>query len=223
MATVTQGWGPTGSGATACQRISRFHEPTRSSENACCGILARRWEVAVTTVVAAGGFGKTTALAQAVRANLRSERGVDFYVCARPFDRDSDQFANLLLTALGREPVRSIRDPERLADLVAATLGARSPSSVCLLIDEIDRLGSSSGSVDVLRALVRVLPGNAHLVLSGRELPQLPLRGIGQRIRSSRSALTTCASGTTRSRFSPVLTVPISTSRAPAAGLRWSV
>src|SRR5690606_23607158 len=48
--------------------------------------LGRRFDVAVTSVVAGAGFGKTTALAQAVRANLAGPRGNDAWVSCEPGD-----------------------------------------------------------------------------------------------------------------------------------------
>src|SRR6266545_7213966 len=45
--------------------------------------LDERWERSVTLVIAGPGFGKTTVLAQAVRAQLLAPRGIDAWVtCA---------------------------------------------------------------------------------------------------------------------------------------------
>jgi len=42
--------------------------------------LSGRFDTPVTVVVAGAGFGKTTALAQAIRANEASPRGVDAWI-----------------------------------------------------------------------------------------------------------------------------------------------
>jgi serine protease len=51
--------------------------------------LRQRWTQPVTFVVAGPGFGKTTALAQAVRANLLEPRGIDAWVTCGPDHEDA--------------------------------------------------------------------------------------------------------------------------------------
>ena len=51
--------------------------------------LAARFDVPVTAVVAGAGFGKTTALAQAIRANDAAPRGIDAWVACEPGDEDA--------------------------------------------------------------------------------------------------------------------------------------
>ena len=46
--------------------------------------LAGRFDVPITVVVAGAGFGKTTALAQAIRANDAAPRGIDTWVACEP-------------------------------------------------------------------------------------------------------------------------------------------
>ncbi len=101
--------------------------------------------------------------------------GVDVVVRCRPLDREGERFAALVLRALGSDTRHLHDDAEHLAHELATALGDTSPVSVCLIIDEVEHLVDGSSSAEVLRSLVRVLPGNAHLVLSGRQLPELPL------------------------------------------------
>jgi DNA-binding SARP family transcriptional activator len=140
-------------------------------------LLARRWDVPVTTVVAPGGFGKSTALRQAVTSG-DGARGVDHLARCRPFDRDVRRLAALLLTAI-HAPVPAdlddLDDPAELADRVLLALGSRTPTPTCLVIDDLHELDGDESSVALLVALVRSLPGHAHLILCGRHLPAVPL------------------------------------------------
>ncbi len=135
-------------------------------------VLARRWELPVTTVVAAGGFGKTTLLRQAVAENRAAERGVDVVVGCRPFDREADALAGRILAALDAPPTAEQEDdPVVLAGAVVGALAAQSPRPVCLALDDVHELGEDTSATELVRVLVRTLPGNGHLLLSGRRLP----------------------------------------------------
>ena len=46
-------------------------------------MLAERWNVRLVTVIAPGGYGKSTALAQAIRDNDTDPSGVDAYARCR--------------------------------------------------------------------------------------------------------------------------------------------
>src|SRR6478672_3932773 len=76
-------------------------------------LLEGRWDRAVTLVVAGPGFGKTTVLAQAVRAHQAAPRGIDVWLsCAAAYE-DPVCFATALLDALSadgraREPGRRV-------------------------------------------------------------------------------------------------------------------
>ena len=132
----------------------------------------RRWELPVTTVVAAGGFGKTTLLRQAVAENRAAERGVDVVVGCRPFDREADALAGRILAALDAPPTAEQEDdPVVLAGAVVGALAAQSPRPVCLALDDVHELGEDTSATELVRVLVRTLPGNGHLLLSGRRLP----------------------------------------------------
>lgn len=137
--------------------------------------LARRWEVPVTCVVAAGGFGKTTALRQAVAENLQAERGIDRTVACRAFDVAADALASRLLDALEVPTTVSGEDPVALAGVVVGAIAGFSPVPVCLVLDDVHELGDTTPATELVNRVVRSLPGNGHIVLSGRRLPS----GIG--------------------------------------------
>ncbi|MFD5831173.1 hypothetical protein [Lentzea sp. NPDC060358] len=131
--------------------------------------LRSRWCRPVTLVTAGAGFGKTTAVAQAVRANLAEPRGVDVWVTCGPGCEDAGRLARSILDALG-DP-----DGEPSAGQVLRALRGRSPLDVCLVLDDVHEVPDGSPGAELLGALVRWLPGTAHLVLSGRCVPALPL------------------------------------------------
>lgn len=125
--------------------------------------LRQRWCRPVTLVVAGPGFGKTTALAQAVRANLLAPRGIDAWVTCGPGHEDANTLAGAILDALatGHGPAPGARD-------VLAALRRRAPLDVCLLLDDVHEIPGGSPGAELLGAVARALPDTAHLVLSGR-------------------------------------------------------
>ena len=132
--------------------------------------LARRWSVPVTTVVAGAGFGKSTLLAQALRAEAAAPVGIDGWVSCRPgHERDIDLAAGIV-GAIGGHP--SDADPLRA---VLGALRAAAPVDVCVVLDDVHLLGGESTAARLLGDVVRQLPANAHLVLAGREPPPIPL------------------------------------------------
>ncbi|MET0459218.1 MAG: BTAD domain-containing putative transcriptional regulator [Ilumatobacteraceae bacterium] len=133
-------------------------------------VLARRWDVAVTTVVAGAGLGKSTALAQAIRHHHAHPRGVEAWVSCEAGDEDADHLADAIVRALGA--------PRAGADAVGAVVNAlrsTSPLAVCLVVDDVHELPARSSAVQLLADVVRALPAHAHLVLAGRTMPALPL------------------------------------------------
>ncbi|WP_439656433.1 hypothetical protein ACSHWB_28925 [Lentzea sp. HUAS TT2] len=133
--------------------------------------LRGRWTLPVTLVVAGPGFGKTTALAQAVRANLLEPRGIDAWVSCEPAHEDADRLARSILGALAvraRPGVLGVRD-------VVDALLRHAPLDVCLLLDDVHEVPEDSPGAELLGAVVRALPGTAHLVLSGRRVPSCRL------------------------------------------------
>ena len=146
--------------------------------------LGRRWEVPVTTLLAGAGFGKSTALAQAVRANHIVPRGIDVWFGCEPGDEDVARLAPALLDAVGSvsdgRAVTHARDgcPADVAaaatDITSAMAGL-SPVPVCLIVDDVHELPLRSSGAALLAEVVRRLPANGHVLLAGRDLPSVPL------------------------------------------------
>src|SRR5438552_16373620 len=63
-------------------------------------LLEGRWDRPVTLLVAGPGFGKTTVLAQAVRAHQIAPRGIDVWVSCEAAYEDPARFARALLGAI---------------------------------------------------------------------------------------------------------------------------
>uniref|UniRef100_UPI0031CF4E17 BTAD domain-containing putative transcriptional regulator n=1 Tax=Saccharothrix mutabilis TaxID=33921 RepID=UPI0031CF4E17 len=123
----------------------------------------------MTVVVAGAGFGKTTVVAQAVRAHLLEPRGVDVWVGCAPVHESAEALAGALLQAL--QGVGAARGARGVVDAVVRM----APLDVCLVLDDVHEIPSGSPGAGLLAELVRNLPATAHLVLCGRELPELPL------------------------------------------------
>jgi len=140
-------------------------------------LLEGRWDRPVTLLVAGPGFGKTTVLAQAVRAHQVAPRGIDVWVSCEAAYEDPVRFASALLDAVsdggrGRRPgLRATTGPRDVVD----ALIRRAPLEVCLLLDDVHEIPPGSSGAALLREVARTLPATAHLVLSGREAPDVPL------------------------------------------------
>jgi len=133
-------------------------------------LLARRHIARVTTVIAAGGAGKTTALSQACDV---AEPDIDIWHSCTSGDNDTDRFVarltESLVSALGGSAPRTLA-VSGIADLVLAA----SPRQVCLIIDDCHLLLRP----DVISNLVDELPANGHVLLSGRTVPPVELSRI---------------------------------------------
>jgi DNA-binding SARP family transcriptional activator len=128
--------------------------------------LDARWHHPVTVVVAGAGFGKSTLLAQALRANALEPRGIDLWYSCTPGDVDADRLGANLLAAVGADG----RRPDLVGHL-ADVLAGYSPIDVCLVVDDAHEIRPRSSGADLVDQLVRVLPVNAHLVLAARHAP----------------------------------------------------
>lgn len=141
--------------------------------------LQRRWGHRVTVVVAGAGFGKSSLLFQALDENALAPRGDDCWLGCSRGDDDAGRFAAGLATALGADAERVLESADRDVTLAGSTLAdemwQRSPRQVCLVIDDVHEIGTATSAAAVLVALVEALPANAHLVLSGRHEPPVPL------------------------------------------------
>ncbi|MEU4558690.1 BTAD domain-containing putative transcriptional regulator [Actinoplanes sp. NPDC023936] len=132
--------------------------------------LAARWDVPVTTVVAGPGFGKSTALAQAMRRHAADPRGVEAWVTCEPGDEDARRLAAAVCRAFD-VPAPAVAP----LDAVLEALRAASPIETCLFLDDCHEIPAGSSGERLIADLVRHLPAGAHLLLSGRRLPAAPL------------------------------------------------
>ncbi len=132
--------------------------------------LDARWRHPVTVVQAGAGFGKSTLLAQAVRANAVEPRGIDVWHTCTPGDVDGDVLGPALLDILGA-PNRSHDTATQIAD----TIAAYSPIDVCIVLDDAHEARPGSSGADLVDRLMRRLPDNGHLVLGARHAPPLRL------------------------------------------------
>lgn len=136
--------------------------------------LALRWAVPLVVVEAPGGFGKSVALAQAHRANLADPSGIDLHVPCRLPERDAAHLAQRLAdqAAIPAPPAGS---PTSVAGALASGLAHLAPTQVSIVLDDVHHLVDDGDARELLAELLRTLPTNAHLVLSGRRIPPLPL------------------------------------------------
>ncbi|MFK7919715.1 MAG: BTAD domain-containing putative transcriptional regulator [Ilumatobacter sp.] len=134
--------------------------------------LDDRWNCRLTLIEAPGGFGKSTAIAQAVRDNDEDPSGVDVFVRCRPGRAEVEHIATGLLGAMGR---RTPNNPtaDSLAAAVVAAVADSTPHDVCLCIDDV-HLAAEDVS-EWLTTVLGGLPFNGHVLLSGRSLPELKL------------------------------------------------
>jgi len=133
-------------------------------------LLAGRFDRPVTALVAGPGFGKTTLLAQAVRQNLAGPVGIDAWVSCQPDDEEPAEFASACCRAIGLQQPGSAGTGTD----VLAVMRWLSPLDVCLIVDDIHQIAGSPAE-RLLAQIVRGLPSNGHVVLSGRVPPGVPL------------------------------------------------
>src|SRR6266571_4054819 len=86
-------------------------------------LLEGRWDRPVTLLVAGPGFGKTTVLAQAVRAHQAAPRGIDVWLSCEAAYEDPVCFATALLDAMSADG-RASEPGRRLAPGPREVVGA---------------------------------------------------------------------------------------------------
>ncbi|MGH1491080.1 MAG: AfsR/SARP family transcriptional regulator [Acidimicrobiales bacterium] len=156
--------------------------------------------MAVTTLEAPSGFGKSTALAQCIKDNEARPAGYDVYISCRRSHRDPMLLTAAILSEFGRPALSGELDHQELVDAWTGAISRFSPDAVCLHLDDLHLLSDSDsnlsdsdanlsdsdsnlsgsdsnadGVVKLLADVVRQLPRNGHLVFAGRTLPRLPL------------------------------------------------
>lgn len=157
-------------------------------------LLARRWDLPVITVVAGPGFGKSTALAQALRHNHSRARGLDAWISCEPGDEDAGRLREVILDALGLPAGRGASELGE-ADAIVAALRSTSPVPVCLVLDDVHELVARSSALEMLGEVVRRLPAHAHLLLASRRpipLPLTRLRAASRVLDITQEALAFC-------------------------------
>lgn len=172
------------------------HELARTSLTA---LLAHRFDTAVTMLQAGAGFGKTTAIAQAIRANQIEPFGIDAWVACEATDEDPSRFASTIVAAIehatsGPPDPRPDRHPNgaRPLDHVLSAVHAAAPLDVCIVLDDVHVVRPGTGGHQLLVDLVKQLPGTCHLVLASRSnvgVPVARLRAAGQVVEIDESLL----------------------------------
>ena len=143
----------------------------------------------VTLVQAAAGYGKTTLLAEWYR-RLSKERGIALWVPIDATIGDSRDLFEALAKALEAadvtiEEIKVLLSAEGFAAnnvLVAAISDAIATidSDVFIFLDDLHFLLRSEAK-SALVALLRDLPGNAHIIMGSREVHDLPLARLRSR------------------------------------------
>lgn len=142
--------------------------------------LDARFDQRVTTLTAGAGFGKTTALAQAIRLNLTEPQGVDVWVACEAADESESNLAAGIADSLRlaggptTDASTSIGGNGPASEIVAG-IGSLGPVDVCLIFDDVHEIPSDSSGHHLLADIVRQLPHNGHVVLSSRNELDLPL------------------------------------------------
>lgn len=132
-------------------------------------VLAARFEYRLTVVDGAGGFGKTTVLAQAVEVNNGAPRGIDVWLTCEAADASSEHLLTAIARSLGAEGV-DIADVSTIADLV----WRRAPTPVAIILDDVHVISTGSPGANAIRGVVEELPANGHVVIAGRAPLPLP-------------------------------------------------
>ncbi len=140
--------------------------------------LAARFEHRVVAIVAGPGFGKTTALTQALNAGGRD---IDHWLGCEPGDARASQLAEGLLRAIGLGadgmPAPSVEtedDMRAVVETIAGAVWSEQPRQVALVLDDVHEIPDDSLSATLLQTLLDALPENGHLVVASRR--KLPLR-----------------------------------------------
>lgn len=134
-------------------------------------VLRERFERRLTLVVGAAGYGKTTALTNAIESNRLDPVGVDIWLAATEDDADPDSLARGLAGAFGLDLAG---DKDSIVDTIVNEVWRRAPDDLALIIDDAHLL-STEASLGIIDGLIKLLPRNGHLVLGSRTMPDLAI------------------------------------------------
>ena len=138
--------------------------------------LSSRFARPLTVVTAGAGFGKTTMLAQAVRANMAAPLGVDCWITCDATDEDPRRLAAAVVAASSHPAAApaAATTGTPLDDVVMMMVGL-APVDVCLVFDDVHKLPPASDGHQLIVDILESLPANGHVVLSGRPPLTVPL------------------------------------------------
>ena len=132
-------------------------------------------------VIAPAGYGKTTLLAD---LTAHTDRPV-CWVRLTEHDQDPMRMAGVLVQSLRTRFPRARKQldlrgleslpPEGVGRTLAAAMARAIPLELLLIIDDLHLLSASQGSAAFLSGLLGAAPQGICSVLSGREMPDLPL------------------------------------------------
>jgi LuxR family transcriptional regulator, maltose regulon positive regulatory protein len=122
-------------------------------------------------VVSAGpGFGKTTVLAAAAQRDVPADSSTHWLTCD-PADAEAMSLGTAIAETLG---VDGPSEP----DAIARAVWMRTPTQVCLVLDDVHEIPADSSGARWLSRLVDQLPENFHLVLATRSAIPISLARI---------------------------------------------
>ncbi|MFN8021784.1 MAG: hypothetical protein U0Q03_09685 [Acidimicrobiales bacterium] len=141
--------------------------------------LQERFHAPVVCVVAGAGFGKSTAVAQAVRHNQVHPLGLEVWLTCRPGHEDGERLGAALLEQLDVDrpagPAAGTAWLTAIAASIERAITDVSPLDLCIVLDDVHLVPTGSSAERLLAEVVRRLPDNGHLVLLSRSTPAVPL------------------------------------------------
>src|SRR5262245_1860658 len=124
-------------------------------------LLNQRWERRVVLVTAGPGFGKSSALAEAVAENALAPRGTDVLVECSLDEHTAGALTDRIAAAAGI--ALPAVDPTQPMRWLLDELARRSPLGGCVLLDDAHLVDQG-----IFRQLVSWAPASLHLVLATR-------------------------------------------------------
>jgi LuxR family transcriptional regulator, maltose regulon positive regulatory protein len=132
--------------------------------------LRRRFDVAVTTVVAGPGFGKSVLLSQALNDNRATPRGHDLFLSCEPGDAHTTSLLGDLAEVAGVD----LRGDDG-TDLLLP-LAQRWPGGLCIVLDDVHLVPEGSAGRSLLAQMVADPPPGISFLLASRD----PISGLSR-------------------------------------------